>query len=129
MAQQTQYTETTAVGSDVPVWTWLVDPKASAVRFSVTDQWSLKTVHGSFHRLAGDLAAEAMHIDGALTIDAGTVDTGNRLRDWQLRTSKFFDVKRHPEVVFRTVAVTPREGGGRHTAAPRSGRARAAPPV
>lgn len=37
-----------------------------------------------------------------LTIDAGSLNTGNRRRDQHLRSRDFFDVEQHPEVLFQS---------------------------
>lgn len=55
-----------------------------------------------------------MQADGAtgeLTIEAGSLDTGHDRRDRHLRSPAFFDVERHPRIVFAATAVTARAGG------------------
>jgi polyisoprenoid-binding protein YceI len=47
-----------------------------------------------------------------LTLDAASLDTGNRRRDRHLRSPAFFDVQHHPVVRFRTSSVHD-HGGGR----------------
>jgi polyisoprenoid-binding protein YceI len=92
---------------------WHLDPAASRAEFHVRTFWGLATVRGRFGRLAG-----AMDLDPAgrrrleLTLDAASLDTGNRRRDTHLRSADFFDAERHPEVRFRSTRVS-EAGDGR----------------
>jgi polyisoprenoid-binding protein YceI len=49
-----------------------------------------------------------------LTLDAASLDTGNRRRDRHLRSAGFFDVENHPEVRFRSSSVNDHGGGRLH---------------
>jgi polyisoprenoid-binding protein YceI len=78
---------------------WELDPRRSSVEFRTGNLWGLQTVNGRFDNYRGKLDLRATSaID--LTIEAGTVQTGNRKRDKHLRSSDFFDVENHPEVQF-----------------------------
>jgi polyisoprenoid-binding protein YceI len=48
------------------------------------------------HVLVGDSCVPAIE----LTIDAGSLDTDNKIRDKHLRSAEFFDVENHPHVRF-----------------------------
>jgi len=78
---------------------WQLDPQRSSVEFSVGNFWGLATVEGHFGDYRGRLDLSA---DPAikLTIDAASLDTGNRKRDKHLRSADFFDVEHHPRVRF-----------------------------
>jgi polyisoprenoid-binding protein YceI len=78
---------------------WEVDPRRSSVEFRTGNLWGLQTVNGRFDNCRGKLDLSATSaIDR--TIEAGTVQTGNRKRDKHLCSSDFFDVENHPEVRF-----------------------------
>jgi polyisoprenoid-binding protein YceI len=81
--------------------TWQLDPSASKAEFRMKHFWGLGTVVGKFAKLDGTMRIEAsgecrMH----LTIEATTLDTGNKKRDQDLRSHHFFHVEEHPEVRF-----------------------------
>jgi polyisoprenoid-binding protein YceI len=83
---------------------WRLDPRRSSVEFRVGQFWGLVTVTGRFDDYEGQLdlgAAPAIE----LTIDAASVQTGNRRRDRHLRSTDFFDAENHPRVRFRSDSV------------------------
>jgi len=94
----------------LPDGTWRVDPECSEIGFAVKSM-GLITVRGVFHEYAGSLAVHGDGADGELTIGAASLDTRNKRRDKHLRSSDFFDVERHPCVVFTATAVSARDGG------------------
>lgn len=92
----------------LPVGTWQLDPRRSTVEFRARHFWGAATVKGHFDAyesrldLSRDPAIE-------LTIDAASVQTGNRRRDQHLRSAAFFDAEDHPRVQFISESVTPRD--------------------
>lgn len=78
---------------------WRIDPARSQVEFRTPTFWGLMTVNGRFERYDGTLD---LRRDTAieLTIEAASLNTGNKLRDKHLRSSDFFDVTSHPQVRF-----------------------------
>lgn len=78
---------------------WQLDPRRSSVEFRVPLIWGLGTVKGHFDDYHGqlDLAADPAI---ELTIDAASLQTGNRRRDRHLRSPDFFDVENHPQLRF-----------------------------
>jgi polyisoprenoid-binding protein YceI len=78
---------------------WRIDPARSQVEFRAPTFWGLMTVKGHFERYDGtlDLRREPAI---ELTIEAGSLDTKNNMRDKHLRSGDFFDVAHHPEVRF-----------------------------
>ncbi|HSO98486.1 MAG TPA: YceI family protein [Solirubrobacteraceae bacterium] len=78
---------------------WRIDPTRSGVEFRARSFWGLVTVSGRFERYSGTLdlrGAPAIE----LTIEAGSLNTKNKLRDKHLRSGDFFDTKNHPDVRF-----------------------------
>jgi polyisoprenoid-binding protein YceI len=84
---------------------WVVDPEATSVEFAVKTFWGLTTVHGRFDRFDGsyDVGPDGTSIE--LTIDADSLDTGNKTRDGHLRSAAFFHVADHPQVRFVSTRV------------------------
>jgi len=84
---------------------WTVDRDGSSVEFAVKTFWGVTTVRGRFDRFQGwyDSAPDGRAID--LTIDADSLDTGNRMRDRHLRSDDFFHVDEHPYVRFTSTRV------------------------
>jgi len=83
---------------------WQLDPERSSVEFRVPSMWRLVTVTGHFDDYEGRLDLSATPAI-ELTIDADSVETGNRRRDRHLRSADFFDAENHPRVRFRSDSV------------------------
>jgi polyisoprenoid-binding protein YceI len=91
---------------------WRLDPSGSSAEFRVPNFWGLTSDKGGFQRLDGWLEVDDDHQwRMELTLDAASLDTGNRRRDRHLHSAAFFDVERHPEVRFRSRSVHDRGGG------------------
>jgi polyisoprenoid-binding protein YceI len=96
---------------------WRLDPSRSTAEFRVPNVWGLTTVRGRFQRLDGWLEIDDnRRWRMELTLDAASLDTGNRRRDRHLRSADFFDVEPHPEVRFRSSSVNDRGDGRLHVA-------------
>jgi polyisoprenoid-binding protein YceI len=78
---------------------WLLDPRRSSVEFRALHFWGLLPVKGHFDNFRGQLDLRTTPAI-ELTIDAATVQTGNRKRDQHLRSAAFFDAEDHPRVQF-----------------------------
>jgi polyisoprenoid-binding protein YceI len=100
-----------AGGAGLPDAVWRVDRRRSEIGFAVRDMWGLRTVRGEFTAYLGSLEVRGGRTSGALTIEATSLDTGNRRRDRHLRSPAFFDVARHPRITFASTAVTAQDGG------------------
>lgn len=89
---------------EILVGPWYLDPHRSSVEFRAGNFWGLAAVRGHFDHYRGRLDLSA---DPAieLTIDAASVQTGNRKRDEHLRSADFFDAENHPTVRFVSDAV------------------------
>ena len=104
---------------------WTVDPENTAVEFDVKTFWGLTTVHGRFDGFDGSYETGPDGTTIELTIDADSLDTGNKTRDRHLRSSSFFHVAEHPRLRFTSTRVHEvRDGvlhvGGRLEAAGKS---------
>jgi polyisoprenoid-binding protein YceI len=95
----------------LPDGAWNLDPQHSEIGFAVKDMWGLRTVRGRFTTYHGSLNVRAPDTVGELTIDAASIDTANHRRDQHLRSPAFFDVERHPQIVFTATALTTRQTG------------------
>ena len=92
---------------------WRLDPSGSSAEFRVPNVWGLASVKGRLERLDGWLEVDDDHQwHMELTLDAASLDTGNRRRDRHLRSADFFDAEHHPELRFRSSSVND-HGGGR----------------
>lgn len=78
---------------------WSLDPDRSSIEFRVPNFWGTATVRGHFERYEGKLDLQSTPA-ARLTIDAASLETGNRRRDEHLRSPDFFDVEHHPQVRF-----------------------------
>jgi polyisoprenoid-binding protein YceI len=84
---------------------WTIDPDQSFVEFAVKTFWGVSTVRGRFDRFDGSYedGPDGMTIE--LTIDAESLDTGNKTRDKHLRSTDFFNVGEHSQVRFTSTRV------------------------
>jgi polyisoprenoid-binding protein YceI len=107
----TQSSDTTP-DSALPDGRWQVTAAGSTVAFASRTMWGLSTVKGTFSAFEGELTVAGPSAQGALEIEAASLDTGNRKRDEHLRSSDFFAAAGHPQVRFAIDAVTAGDGDG-----------------
>jgi polyisoprenoid-binding protein YceI len=105
-----EHSPTHATETPVPAGVWRVDPQRSEIGFAVKEMWGLRIVRGVFGEFEGSLTVRAGRITGDLTIQADSVETGNKRRDKHLRSPAFFNVERQPRILFTTTALTARDG-------------------
>jgi polyisoprenoid-binding protein YceI len=84
--------------------TWRIDPRRSCIEFRVRVFWGLGSVSGRFDAYEGQLDLGAKPAI-ELTIEADSVQTGNRRRDRHLRSADFFDAEHHPQIRFLSDSV------------------------
>ncbi len=94
----------TATAIETPTQ-WVLDPVETSVEFAVRTFWGLTTVRGRFDRFDGAYEIGPAGATIELTIDADSLDTGNKTRDKHLRANDFFHVDEHPEVRFTSTRV------------------------
>ena len=92
-------TPSTPSARDLATGAWHLDPARSSIEFHVPHFWGLITVKGRFERYEGTLDLQSEPAV-ELTIEADSLQTGNRKRDQHLRSADFFDVEHHPQVRF-----------------------------
>jgi polyisoprenoid-binding protein YceI len=82
--------------------TYRIDPARSSVRFTAKELFGLIKVPGAFPVTGGTVVvAEDLTLSRvSATMDAASIDTGSRRRDNDLRTKRFLDTARHPEITF-----------------------------
>jgi polyisoprenoid-binding protein YceI len=99
IADVTKETAMSSRSEETLVGQWQLDPERSSVEFRVGHFWGLATVKGQFDRYEGrlDLGADPAI---ELTIEAASVQTGNRRRDKHLRSPDFFGAEKQPQVRF-----------------------------
>ena len=85
---------------------WVVDPVHSQVDFRV--RHLLGRVRGTFTRWYGIIVTQDSNwTDGTVnvSVQTGSIDTGNDYRDADLRSRRFFDVKQYPQMTFESTGI------------------------
>ncbi|MGB6974765.1 MAG: YceI family protein [Terracidiphilus sp.] len=93
--------------------TWTPDPVHSVVSFSVL-HLSIAKVRGHFGTVSGKIIIDPADIAKSsvdMTIDVAGVDTGNSMRDTDLKSPNFFDVSKFPKAIFVSTSVAEAAGG------------------
>ena len=87
--------------------TWDLDPVHSHIGF-VARHLMVSKVRGHFGKFDVQIVTAENPLDSTVTvtIDAGSIDTGNEARDEDLRSERFLDVASYPLITFRSTGVT-----------------------
>jgi polyisoprenoid-binding protein YceI len=99
----------TVDGRDVPpAGTYVLDPAHSEVAFTARHLMVAK-VRGRFAEVTGSvtIAEDPTESSVEVTIAAASIDSRDDERDADLRSPNFLDVEAHPELTYRSTAVTP----------------------
>src|SRR5690625_2579210 len=90
-----------------PAANWDIDPSHTRIGFSARHA-IVTTVRGAFNDVRGHvpIGTEApTAADIEVRVQLASVDTRNQQRDDHLRSSDFFDVENHPEMVFSATGI------------------------
>jgi polyisoprenoid-binding protein YceI len=84
---------------------WAIDAKRSSVAFTLK-HLVFKKVKGSFHEFRGTLRSGGGSLSASGAVAAGSIDTGDGVRDQHLRDSAdFFGVAANPEITFDSTLI------------------------
>jgi polyisoprenoid-binding protein YceI len=102
----------TATTTTVAAGTYRLDADRSTIRFSVRELGLIK-VAGTFavHDGTVTVAADPRRSGVTATVDMASVQTGNRRRDNDLRSKRFLDTGRYPEMSFAGTGLAPDPDG------------------
>src|SRR5271169_2845301 len=87
--------------------TWQLDPPHSSAQFSVR-HLGVSTVRGAFTKVSGTVKYDTSDVTKSsiqTTIDATSVDTRVDMRDNDLRSPNYLDVKKYPTITFQSKKV------------------------
>jgi polyisoprenoid-binding protein YceI len=86
--------------------TWDIDPVHSHIGF-MARHMMLNKVRGRFDVFEGQLvtAEDPLRSSAALTVDMNSVNTGNEIRDSDLRSGNFFDAAHFPTMTYRSTGI------------------------
>lgn len=86
--------------------TWDVDPIHSHIGFAARHLMVSK-VRGHFTKFEAQIITAENPLESSVTatIDMASTDTGNEMRDNDLRAERFFDVANHPTMTFRSTGI------------------------
>jgi polyisoprenoid-binding protein YceI len=80
---------------------WTLDPNQSRIDVAHRTLWGLVKVKGRFAGLDGHGHVDPDgFVSGSLSIEAASIDTGNKKRDDHLRSEDFFKVRTNPHITF-----------------------------
>jgi polyisoprenoid-binding protein YceI len=93
------------------VGTWTVDAVHSYVGFTIKHMMVSK-VRGRFTSFTAEFTTAANPLESTIsaTIDAGSIDTGNEIRDNHIRSADFFDAADHPSLTFSSTGIRFEDG-------------------
>lgn len=80
---------------------YVIDPAHSSVSFTV--RHLATKVRGQFNTFQGSFSfdpADPGKASGTVEIDAASIDTNHPKRDAHLRSADFFDVEKHPKLIY-----------------------------
>jgi polyisoprenoid-binding protein YceI len=95
---------------------WTLDSARSQFLLQTRHTWGLFPLHGVFrHAVGNGTVDQAGHVTGSIAVDAGSIDTMNKMRDKDLRSAKMFDIANHPDITYTLESIQPAADGVRVT--------------
>jgi polyisoprenoid-binding protein YceI len=94
---------------------WTIDPNHSSINFEVR-HLGVSNVHGSLSGVKGTVAYDEKDITKSkveATADTTTVNTNVERRDQDLKSPKYFDVQKYPQLSFKSTSIS--NAGGKLT--------------
>lgn len=88
---------------------WTIDTAHTTVGF-VARHMGLSKVRGQFTSFDGTIEGDPSDITTAqarFEVDLGSVESGSADRDGHLKSADFFDVEKHPKMIFVSKSITP----------------------
>jgi polyisoprenoid-binding protein YceI len=90
---------------------WTIDPVHSYVGF-VIKHMMVSKVRGRFTEIEASIVTTADPLESSVTatIQAGSIDTNNAMRDDHIRSADFFDAANHPTLSFASTGIRHLDG-------------------
>jgi len=89
--------------------TYTLDPAHTSVEFS-GKHMMFTTVKGHFRKVEGTIQLDPTDLSRSqveVTIDSGSLESGNEMRDGHLKSADFLHAEEHPQLTFKSTRVEP----------------------
>ncbi|WP_334267797.1 YceI family protein [Edaphobacter sp. HDX4] len=103
------------LGAQAQTSTWSIDPAHSSINFEIRHM-GVSNVHGSINNVKGTVVYDEKDITKSsvqATADTSSVNTNNEKRDQDLKSPKFFDIEKYPQLTFKSTSLS--NAGGKLT--------------
>lgn len=100
------------IGAHAQTSTWTIDPNHSSITFEVRHM-GVSNVHGALSNVKGNVIFDEKDITKSsvqATADTTTVNTNVEARDKDLRSPKFFNVDKYPQLSFKSTSMSNKGG-------------------
>jgi polyisoprenoid-binding protein YceI len=95
-----------------PAGRYRLDPVRSSVTFRTRHLFGLGAVSGTMAVTGGEITVDpaAPHASVTATTSAASFSTGNRARDRDIRSARFLDAERYPDITFTAGTLSRAQG-------------------
>jgi polyisoprenoid-binding protein YceI len=96
------------LGAQAQTSTWSIDPAHSSINFEIRHM-GVSNVHGSINNVKGTVVYDEKDITKSsvqATADTSSVNTNNEKRDQDLKSPKFFDIEKYPQLTFKSTSLS-----------------------
>ena len=93
--------------------TYVIDPNHSSITFRIK-HLGITFVYGLFPNAGGVYTFDDENLKNAsiwIKVGVADIDTGNEKRDQHLRSPDFFNEKKFPFIIFKSVSIAPADSG------------------